>query len=134
MLNKIYWEIPGRVIVTEFAGTVSAENLQDACEAVKQLIHLRGQAPHVHIVVDVSKRTQTTNAELFSPETICDVQADLKQNALAGWLIVIDPHTKRFERWLRRRSGRSVNYLVCASMHEALDFLLREDKTLLVPA
>jgi hypothetical protein len=132
MLNKIYWQIPGRVIVTEYAGSVSVDEIVYGGETIAQLIDIKGQQPYVHAIIDTSKRLNVDDTHLLDEANIATIQQPLRQHPLAGWTVIIDPNAGRMNRWLRQITGRSQqsHYHICGSLDDALAFLNKQDVTL----
>ncbi|MAU12005.1 MAG: hypothetical protein CL607_19435 [Anaerolineaceae bacterium] len=132
MLNKIYWEIPGRVIVTEYAGAVSVDDLRDGGETMVQLMTIKGQEPFVHAIIDTSRRANTDDHSLIEESTIAVVQQALLSYPAAGWTVIIDPTSGRLNRWMRTLTGqaRQARYHICNSLDDALAFLNKQDTTL----
>lgn len=132
MLNKIYWQVPGRVIVTEYAGAVSVDDLVFGGETVVQLIDIKGQQPYVHAIIDTSKRANVDDASFLNEASIASIQQSLQTHPLAGWTVIIDPRSGRMNRWIRQLSGRAhqSHYHICGSLDDALAFLSKQDTTL----
>lgn len=132
MLNKIYWQIPGRVIVTEYAGAVSVDDLRDGGETMVQLMSIKGQEPSVHAIIDTSRRANTDDHTLIEESNIAAVQQALLAYPAAGWTIIIDPTSGRLNRWMRTLTGhaKQARYHICSSLDDALAFLSKQDATL----
>ena len=132
MLNKIYWQIPGRVIVTEYAGSVSVEDLRDGGETMVQLMSIKGQEPFVHAIIDTSKRANPDDHSLIEVTNIAAVQQTLLAYPYAGWTVIIDPSSGRFNRWVRKLTGhaKQARYHICSNLEHAISFLSQQDTTL----
>lgn len=120
MLDFVRWLVQGRVILVQFSGVLS---LQDVHEMNAKAAVLMQQAlpPHVHVIADGTRVTEF-DKDLISIRTM---HGALAKHPLVNWHIIVDPKPNPAMKFI----GSTVFNLlgarmrVMTSIDEAMAFL-----------
>lgn len=118
------WYIPDRVVYTQYAGHVSAEDIDDVVLAMKQ--YLAAGTPPIHHIVDFLAAESMAERQQEGRPTLSPVELSRH-----GWAVIVSSASAyiRF-RVFTMAQAAGVRYQEVASFDDALTFLMRADESL----
>lgn len=117
------WMYDKRVIVQKQIGTVTAKQMTEAIEDLRNMIR-EGDAP-VHVFIDASQQSGQPDIGLGDLKTLVP-----KVIEGSGWMVVIQPSTlQRFFTSLGMQLA-GAKYKFVKDEQEAINFLVEQDPTL----
>lgn len=128
----ISWEIPGRVIQSQFSGVVVPKDLAKSRDWINHYIHTRPTDQTVHIIIDNIQVDEYAIGMLDVRKSI------IVQDYMPGWVVVISPQNTvirsvaNFFMAMAQQMTRG-RYRFVDSHQEAVEFLCEQDDSLTFP-
>src|SRR4051794_23363672 len=87
MLDRVYWLIPGEILIFELSAVVMLQDVRDITEGMRTKIVDESQKPYVDVFLDV------TNVTSYAAETmnIKQLFGASEKNPRVRWNIIINP-------------------------------------------
>jgi hypothetical protein len=88
MIDRMYWIVPGQIMVFEVAGEVLLEDVRELIDKMRSAIEAESQTHHIDVLLDVSRVTR------YHPETmnIRKLFGAVKKNNRVRWNIIVNPN------------------------------------------
>lgn len=131
MIGDVYWQIAGRVLVVEFTGVITIDDVRKSNQRIRNLVESDGKAAMVHVISDARTRTDI-HKELRSLKNFKEASQTSDDT---GWLIVVDPNPDIVLRFVVNTLSQltSQRFRVMTSFDDATNFLYEMDATLPAP-
>jgi hypothetical protein len=121
MIGDVYWHIEGHVLIVEFSGVITLEDVRESNQRIGEMADSVAEGTGLHVIADARNRTEI-HSELRSLKNFRDASA-LSDDI--GWLIVVDPNPDIVLRFVVNTLSQlaSQRFRVFTSFEDALDFL-----------
>jgi hypothetical protein len=131
MIGESYWHVDGQVLVVEFIGVITLEDVKESNQRISELIDSGTRESMVHLIADARQRTEI-HKELRSLKNFKEASSSSDE---MGWLIVVDPNPDVVLRFVVNALSQltSQRFRVFTSFEDATDFLYEMDPTLVAP-
>jgi hypothetical protein len=134
VIKDVYWHTPGRILIAEYTGYVTPEDLDQSFVRIRAMVRQDGLPPYVHLIGDSSARTGFDPA-LFRLGTLTRITNVKEDKSQYGWVIAVDDEPNpilHFGISAVTQLTRS-RYRMFRTQAEALAFLYEIDSTLVDP-
>ncbi len=131
MSHRSYWYIPGRILLVEYSGVVTIDDLRASLDTMRQLGKTEAKPPYLHIIGDSSPRT-TLDKSLFSLKSLAAVTDLQEDKSMFGWTIHVDPSPNTTINFLLNSVAQIIKsrFRTFPAMESCLSFLNEMDATL----
>jgi hypothetical protein len=121
MIQDVYWHIEGHVLIVEFTGIITLEDVRESNQRISEHVDSVAAGTGLNVIADARNRTEI-HSELRSLKNFKDASA-LSDNV--GWLLVVDPNPDIVLRFVVNTLSQlaSQRFRVFTSFEDALDFL-----------
>ncbi|MFZ4814738.1 MAG: hypothetical protein ACOYL5_09390 [Phototrophicaceae bacterium] len=130
MIKYHGWYEHGRVMLIEYADTVTLADFQQMINRSNEIVAKDGLPPMVHNLIDFTERTSIDPAVLNLKNLLDEIlQADLK---FTGWTFIIDPNPRPVTKFAGSVATQILNlrFRIFTTRAEAIEFLYQVDGTL----
>jgi len=131
MAYQVSWHVFGRVLLIVGSDTLSLADFQHSIQTAIEMIMADGQAPYIHIIHDMHRRTDLTPDFM----KLQPVQASLEKLIIVqnlGWLLMVDDKPHHVLKLLTSIATQNIGakYHIFDNLDQAWAFLMSEDPTL----
>lgn len=128
----VSWEIPGRVIRSQFSGVVAPKDLAKSRDWINHYIRTRPTDQTVHIIID------SIHVDEYAIGVLDVRKSIIVQDHMPGWVVVISPQNKVIRSianffMVMAQQVTKGRYRFVDSYQEAVDFLCELDDSLTFP-
>jgi len=120
MLDFVRWVVQGRVMLVQFSGVLTLENVKQM-NAQAAILMEQALPPHVDVIADGTSVTK------FDPDlvNIRNLRGSLGKHPLVNWHIIVDPDPNPAMRFIGSIVFNllGARYRVMSTVEEALAFL-----------
>jgi hypothetical protein len=131
MLKRVYWKIPTRLLVLEYAGVLTPQMMESGVHQANALLATEGVLP-VHSIFDMSGKAGLS-ADFYNLKHLRNMFAAIGPGANHdAWTVTIDPKPQGVLPSMATMTAQLARrrLQVTGSMAEALAFLYQQDSSL----
>ena len=134
MFEKVRWHVDGRILITEFSGIVSLEDVKKSSKLAVMMINNEKQPPATHIIADVSDVSKL-DASILKLHPMREAITPLLSNPHIGWLVLVDPEPNHVMLFIIKTITEltSRRMRVVPTLQQALHFIDDIDPTINIP-
>lgn len=135
MFEKIYWYLDGRILMADFGGTASLEDVKKASKLALMMLNNENQPPMTHVIANVIN-VSNLDASILKLHPMREAITPVLSNPHTGWFVLVDSEPDHVILFIIKTITEltSRRMRVVPTLQDALQFIDDIDPSITLPS